>query len=520
LRKPRLKFIFIATLVYILATVVLILASNANILNNDTTRVLNSVDRAKTFMTAHPDIKLTDKYSLLPASTKNSDTEKISAGAEYSRTIQGTSIQITSPIYQNGQIKSYIKVIDTVTPVWFTNLMILLFSTLVYICALVFIFIRARQLYIFTENTVAKIKNIERSSMSQSYLINENDDKLTKALNHLGETIQAQVSSNTEKKENLYEFIEFFQFPIFIYSEKGTIHRTNALFKDTFSDTHNLDIFSPYADFLSFLVDMMIHPTLQEKNFYFQPLNAYYYVRILPLADIDNRFLVSMHNITQYRQTLDAHNDFIANVSHELKTPLTSIKGFAEILEKGDIAKEQAQEFSSIINKESSRLMSLVQDTLTLTKQNNRIKKKSINISRMIGEILRTLDPQITQKNLAVTQQLDDISLKTDKVMIHSIFKNLIENAIKYTADSGKVFVQLHKEQGKIIFSVADNGPGLTEIQKSRIFERFYRTDEGRMADGGTGLGLAIVEKNVRDLGGEIDLVSILDKGTTFTVRF
>jgi two-component system OmpR family sensor kinase len=104
--------------------------------------------------------------------------------------------------------------------------------------------------------------------------------------------------------------------------------------------------------------------------------------------------------------------------------------------------------------------------------------------------------------------------------MIHSIFKNLIENAIKYTADSGKVFVQLHKEQGKIIFSVADNGPGLTEIQKSRIFERFYRTDEGRMADGGTGLGLAIVEKNVRDLGGEIDLVSILDKGTTFTVRF
>ncbi len=102
--------------------------------------------------------------------------------------------------------------------------------------------------------------------------------------------------------------------------------------------------------------------------------------------------------------------------------------------------------------------------------------------------------------------------------MVHSIFENLIENAIKYTGENGKIFVSLHTERNKIIFSVADNGHGLTEIQKSRIFDRFYRVDESRSEVPGTGLGLAIVEKNVQELQGHIDVVSILGKGTTFTV--
>ena len=95
----------------------------------------------------------------------------------------------------------------------------------------------------------------------------------------------------------------------------------------------------------------------------------------------------------------------------------------------------------------------------------------------------------------------------------------LIENAIKYTPAQGQIFVSLHHEQDKIIFSVTDNGPGLSEIQKERIFDRFYRADESRAEVSGTGLGLAIVEKNVQELHGTIDVVSILGKGTTFTVN-
>jgi len=111
------------------------------------------------------------------------------------------------------------------------------------------------------------------------------------------------------------------------------------------------------------------------------------------------------------------------------------------------------------------------------------------------------------------------VQLKTNEAMIYSIFENLIENAIKYTPERGQIFISLQSEKGQIVFSVSDNGPGLTEIQKERIFDRFYRVDESRSEVKGTGLGLAIVEKNVQELHGTIDVVSILGKGTTFTVK-
>ena len=132
---------------------------------------------------------------------------------------------------------------------------------------------------------------------------------------------------------------------------------------------------------------------------------------------------------------------------------------------------------------------------------------------------MRTSGPQISEKMLHVKTQIDKVQLKTNEAMIYSIFENLIENAIKYTPERGQIFISLQSEKGQLVFSVSDNGPGLTEIQKERIFDRFYRVDESRSEVKGTGLGLAIVEKNVQELHGTIDVVSILGKGTTFTVK-
>ena len=187
-------------------------------------------------------------------------------------------------------ITGYLHAEDSRTSPWFTNLMVGGFALIVYFACASYVFVHARRNYLFTQDIVAKIKNIERSPLTQSYLMSENDDKVTLALNSLGEYIQNQILSHSEKKENIYEFIELFQFPIFIYNAKGKIRKTNAAFKNEFADTHNLDIFSPYADFLSFLVDKMLNPTTQEKNFYFENINAYYQVRISPLPDLDNRF--------------------------------------------------------------------------------------------------------------------------------------------------------------------------------------------------------------------------------------
>ncbi|MCT1183357.1 two-component sensor histidine kinase [Lactococcus lactis] len=515
----KLKHIMIMTVLYIIATLSLVILSNQNILENDTNRVLKTIDKIQLFLEKHPDNPLPDNFEHLPKNTVNSDTKKIKKGATYARSLDSQEITVTSPIFREGQFNGYLKVTENRTSTFFTDFAIIIFAILFYLAVAIQVLRSAQRAYVFRENTVAKIKNIERSPLTQSYLMNENDDKITTELNKLGEKIQKQALSHTEKKENLYEFIEFFQFPIFIYNNKGQIRRTNASFKNEFSDTENLDIFSPYADFLNFLVDKILHPDIQEKLFYFEKLGAYYQVRITPLPDLDSRFMVTMMDVSSYRRTVDAHNAFIANVSHELKTPLASIKGFAELLETDSISSSDTKNFASIINKESSRLMNLVQDTLLLTKQNHRIDKKKINLTALIQNILQSSGPQINEKSLHLESQIEEITFKTNEPMVHSIFENLIENAIKYTPANGQIFVSLHLEQNKVIFSVTDNGPGLSEIQKERIFDRFYRVDESRAEVSGTGLGLAIVEKNVQELHGTIDVVSILGKGTTFTVN-
>ena len=518
LKKLNFRRMIFATLLYIVAVAIVIISINVSILNNDTNRTLDRVDNVKTLVTSNPSTDLPSNVSLIGKNTHNSDTAKIADGAAYSRVLHGENLTITSPIFDNGQITKYVVLTETRTSTTVINSLLAIAALGFYFAVAIYTLRREHRNFIFSENTVAKIKNIERSPLTQSYLISDGDDKITMALNHLGERIQSEILSQDEKKENLYEFIEFFQFPMFIYNEKGSIRRTNAFFKNEFSDTKNLDVFSPYADFMTFLVDKMLNPTIQEKVFYFDNINAYYQVRITPIIDMESRFLVSMMDVTRYRRTLDAHNDFIANVSHELKTPLASIKGFAELLQHSGLELEEQQKFAQIIEQESQRLIDLVQDTLSLTKQNVKIERKNISLSNLTQHILESLEPQISEKQLQVSANITSVDLRTNENMIHRIFKNLIENALKYTPNRGKIFISLHKSDGKVTFSVADNGPGLTDLQKSRIFDRFYRVDESRSKVAGTGLGLAIVEKNVRELGGKIDLVSVPNKGTTFTV--
>lgn len=519
MKKIKLRGIAFATVIYLIILITILISINQNILSNDTNRVLDSSNNIELFIEKHQQAQLPDNFQILPRNTKNADTRKIAEGAPYSRALSTRKIKITSAIYRNGQIYGYLRVTESRTSTVFIDSVVIFFALLIYLAAAFITINRARRGYLFTQNTIAKIKNIERSPLTQSYLIGEDDDRITIALNQLGESIQKQILSHTEKKENLYEFTEFFQFPVFVYNAKGSIRKTNAAFKNDFSDTHNLDIFSPYAEFLSFLVNRILHPDIQEKLFYFERISAFYLVRITPLPELDNRFIVTMMDVTRYQRTLDAHNAFIANVSHEFKTPLTSIKGFAELLESGTATPEEAHNFASIINKESTRLMALVQDTLLLTKQNHRIEKKTIDLSKIITEIIKTSERQILEKKLVLTTDLDAISQKTNQQMVHSIFENLIENAIKYTPTNGKIFISLHRDKNQILFSVSDNGHGLTEIQKSRVFDRFYRADESRTSVPGTGLGLAIVKKNVQELHGQVDVVSILGKGSTFTVR-
>jgi two-component system, OmpR family, phosphate regulon sensor histidine kinase PhoR len=246
-------------------------------------------------------------------------------------------------------------------------------------------------------------------------------------------------------------------------------------------------------------------------------------------SDIDG-IIITLQDITELRKLERMRTEFVANVSHELKTPLTSIKGFVETLKMGDIEdKQDTERFLNIIEAEADRLYRLINDILSLSElEQKRVKtaKEEIKVEKTIREVISMLKSQGDKKNielaLDIKQGLNNLIGDTD--MLKQMLINLVDNAIKYTPENGKVLVEAYNlsdetEMDKIVIKVKDNGIGIPEKHIPRLFERFYRVDKARSRRvGGTGLGLAIVKHIVILYNGEIEVESEVGKGTEFRI--
>lgn len=216
--------------------------------------------------------------------------------------------------------------------------------------------------------------------------------------------------------------------------------------------------------------------------------------------------------------------EFVANVTHELKTPLTSISGFVETLQDGaDENPEIRRKFLDIIAVESSRLKRLINDILVISdiESGREINTdKDVNVREVIEEIVRFLQPQIEEKHIAVEQEYAyEIYVGGSRDRFKQMMLNLIENAVKYSDEGGAVWIRAKKGGDKILLSVEDNGQGIAQEDLPRVFERFYRVEKSRSQKaGGTGLGLSIVKHIAALFGGEVKVESELGKGTVFTV--
>jgi two-component system, OmpR family, phosphate regulon sensor histidine kinase PhoR len=229
---------------------------------------------------------------------------------------------------------------------------------------------------------------------------------------------------------------------------------------------------------------------------------------------------------TRLRQLEYARRDFTANVSHELKTPLASIKAYAETLLMGAINDPDARErFVQRISEQAARLDNLIHDLLQLTKIQSlpsRLTLTSMPIYDLIRTCVDEHQPIAASRNVTLNNGVKDESIRVhaEHEAVRTILDNLLSNAIRYSGPGGVVDVVLTAQQGKIDISVIDNGIGIPESDLDHIFERFYRVDKARSQDaGGTGLGLAIVKYLVEALGGSIRVSSKLGEGSTFTVR-
>ena len=236
------------------------------------------------------------------------------------------------------------------------------------------------------------------------------------------------------------------------------------------------------------------------------------------LADSYNAMAEEIEHFDQSR------SQFVSNASHELKTPLTTMKILLEnLIYQPDMPAELRGEFMQDMNHEIDRLTNVVTDLLTLTQADSHqtpLHPERTDLSALVGDALHLLRPAAEKRDQALNAVVaPGLIVECDPGKMRQIVTNLVDNALKYTPDSGEITVQLTDQGETVALSVADNGVGIPEADQAHIFDRFYRVDKARSrATGGTGLGLAIVRQMVTMHGGEITVASAPGEGSTFTV--
>ena len=255
------------------------------------------------------------------------------------------------------------------------------------------------------------------------------------------------------------------------------------------------------------------------------PENNETYEELTPLLrKISDQKRTISNQIAELSKRDETRREFTANVSHELKTPLTSISGFAELMKNGDVPREVAADFSKSIYDETQRLISLVNDIIELSEldeKNIPLEKETVDLYELSGEIIDRLKSEAAKKNVSLNLIGGSAKVLGVRKILDEMIYNLCDNAIKYNKENVTVDVIVNDADKKAYLTVRDTGIGINAEHRLRVFERFYRVDKSRSKQvGGTGLGLAIVKHGAIYHNAEITLESAEGKGTSVTLAF
>lgn len=234
--------------------------------------------------------------------------------------------------------------------------------------------------------------------------------------------------------------------------------------------------------------------------------------------------MILLLDVTDRQNAERSRREFSANVTHELKTPLTSILGFAEIMKTGLTKPEDMRDFAGRIHDEAGRLLTLIDDILELSRLDEKkipSEKEQVDLYYLVEDVINRLKPLADKNEVDLSVHGDHIKVYGYGKILNEMLYNMCDNAIKYNIKGGSVDVKTEKKEGKPIVTVSDTGIGIPAEHLSHIFERFYRVDKSRSKDiGGTGLGLSIVKHGAALHEATIEIESEENKGTTFTLVF
>lgn len=358
---------------------------------------------------------------------------------------------------------------------------------------------------------------------------------LMSQINTLARTLNELSLHEQIQAEQLSTVIDHSESGLILVDDKGYIHLVNRKFTSIFGKSPKDYVGYLYYDVLNY---EQIHQTIRQTFLYEKNIKDFfthedgdftYYFEIVgaPIFNEQNVLrgaVLVLYDITELKKLEIVRKDFVANISHELKTPITSIKGFAETLLDGAMEEEKSlQEFLTIIYEESEKLQFLIEDLLTLSKLEQdsfRLNITRLPMKNVIEEIQPIIQFKADEKEIDFLIEAEKFpQIRADEQKIKQVLMNLLTNAINYTRNRGKVTLKITENEENVIVEVTDTGIGIEKQYLPRIFERFYRVDKDRSRNtGGTGLGLAIV-KHIVDLHkGSIDVESDFGKGSTFRV--
>lgn len=255
------------------------------------------------------------------------------------------------------------------------------------------------------------------------------------------------------------------------------------------------------------------------------PIQRFFKVGTSPLVQQGQTIgaVAVLHDVTKLKELEQIRKEFVANVSHELKTPLTSIQASVETLMDGAIEDSQNnRRFLRCIEEDTRRLRDLIEDLLHLSRIESKeipLKREEIALKEVIEKMTEKFQKALKEKNISLHLQIDPITLKVDLEQFQQAVGNLIDNAIKYNRPGGGIIIRAGREEEFLRLEVEDTGIGIPQEDLPRVFERFYRVDRARSRElGGTGLGLSIVKHIAERHGGRVEVTSLLGKGSCFTL--
>src|SRR5699024_5476233 len=347
---------------------------------------------------------------------------------------------------------------------------------------------------------------------------------------------QNKLSKKYDKRKREYlSLLEYIDIGILVIDYKDRLTMSNELGKDFF----DFDNEWKNQDYQNYIYNLDVRKLIEQVKLTKEDKKKQIVLKIdtvqkivetsaiyIPIDSKRYLIMLMLRDLTAQKEMEKKQLDFVGNLSHEIKTPITAITGFSETLLDGAlddkvVNKEISNQFIETIHDESTKPSNLVHDMITIYRLNEHgsLNIELMNIIKLVKDTLQLYSQEIEKKRLNVRIEIDEeLSLYCDKLKLKHIITNLIQNAIRYNLENGEIKIKVQNDKkNEWVFVISDTGIGISDEDKERIFERFYRVDKSHgKTVGGTGVGLAVVKESVDALSGRIRVESQINKGTTF----